>query len=147
MAIAAFIAADILLGVMIYLTSEDDPSSPNYVPEDWKHLVLATLGVATPVVTPASFVGEWEEAAGGAIVLNQRGHFSSREYFPNTTDVKTHTTGTVFAFDGTHLVTKVTATERRRITKQPTKAADGSWTMEVDGKTYTKKKPAHSGQL
>lgn len=144
MAIAAFIAADILLLGFWYLASEDNPDSPGYVPEDWKSLVLTNLGVSLPQTVPIQYVGEWESEAGERIVFAPRGHFNRTENFDGSSELKTQSSGSVFGADQSYITVKTTTTERIKVSKAPQQLKDGSWAVVLDDKIYRKKSPSTS---
>lgn len=144
LAIAAFLAADITLAVFWYLYSDDDPDSQTYVPSDWKQLVLANLGVASPQTVPAQYIGQWNDASGHQIVFRGRGEFSSLETAPgDAEDILLQSTGRVFAADPQYITVKTTTVQKFRVTEPPTRSEDGTWTLQLDGKTF--KKYSHPG--
>lgn len=138
MAIAAFIAADMALLGFWYFSSEEDPNSPSYVPSDWKHLVLANLGVSSPQLVPPQYVGTWESVTGDNVSFSPRGQFTQSQQFNGTSEVKVKSTGSVFSADEGYITVKTTTVERFKVSQPPTQQRDGNWTIELDGKTYTK---------
>jgi len=141
MAIAGFLAADITIGAFWYLyqDDDDDPNSPTYVPSDWKHLVLANLGLTSPPLVPVQYIGKWIDDAGGQVVFQSRGQFSNIETDPhNAEEVLVQANGRVFAADPEYITVKVTSVQKLRLNSPPTRSSDGFWTMQLDGKTYKK---------
>lgn len=129
--------ADLLLLGFWFLASEDDPSSPSYVPDDWKHLVLANLGIAQPVTVPAEYTGVWEGADGELFGFDSRGRFTHTEHFPHTSEVKIQSNGSVFSSEDGYVTVKTTTVERIKIDR-PVQSVDGNWALVIDGKVYRK---------
>ena len=135
-AIAAFLAADISLALVWYLLSEEDPNSPNYVPSDWKELVLANLGVSKGAAVPAQYIGVWK-ADNQTITFHPSGTFSRTETLPGSEELRLQSNGSIVAADPDYITVKTTTTERIRIGQAPQPGSEG-WTLQINGEQFKK---------
>jgi hypothetical protein len=133
----AFLAADIALAAVWYFAYDDDPNSTSYVPEDWKDLVLANLGISAPATVPVQFVGTWKTRNNDIVIFQPRGDFSYTETFPNSQEVRVQSTGRIYAADRDYITVKTTTLQRIRVNQAPERSSDG-WSLALDGKQYKK---------
>lgn len=147
-ALAAFLVADILLFVLYMAAQDDDPSSPNYVPPDWKSLVMMNLGLQPPANVPSHLQGNWiDEAGNNCISFKGMGKFDKTEFFEGTRDIKLQAQGTVISLDGQLLSVRSQTLENIRLGDKLVQNPDGSFSIDLDGKRYRRASPARSTDL
>lgn len=136
-AIAAFLTADLVLALLYYFVSDDDPESATYVPSDWKDLVLVNLGLSRPSTAPPHFIGTWKASDDETLVFHPQGKFNHTVTFSDTREMASQSVGIVSSSDPGYITVKTTTIERIRISSPPRKTESG-WTVHLNGKEFTK---------
>lgn len=146
--ITAFLAVDAGIFLVWYMSKEDDPSSPYYIPSDWSHLVLTNLGLKAPHPVPAHFVGSWtstDDELTKNITISPIGKITLLETDSDTGNTKIQGKGSITFMDEEYMTTKIDIIEKVKVDSPPVVDKTGSWKIVLDGKTYIKQK-VHQNQ-